>query len=161
MNDPEFDAFEAELRAISPAAPPQELVEKLMAARSSVKVPAAPVQEPEPGLGTGLHALWRWLIPATAVAALAVAGTVLLVRAPVKPAPGLAVSEPAPQETIEIDRQLLLAYDTVAELASGEPVRFHCREWEETVTVRDPVRGIAIERRTPRLEVTPVRLETY
>ena len=161
MKEPEFNAFEAELRALSPAAPPQELLEKLMAARSVVKLPAAPGPELEPGLGTGLKALWRWLIPAAAVAALALAGTVLLVRAPVKPAPGMAVNEAAPQETIEIDRRLLLAYDAVAELASGEPVRFHCQEWEETVTVRDPVRGIAIERRAPRLEVTPVRLETY
>jgi hypothetical protein len=49
----------------------------------------------------------------------------------------------------------------VAHLPNGEPVRFLCREWRDEVILRDPARGIVIERQTPRLEVVPVRFETY
>jgi hypothetical protein len=62
---------------------------------------------------------------------------------------------------IEFDRQLVAAFDAIAQMPNGQPVRFRCREWTDDVIVRDPVQGIVIERRTPRLEIVPVRVETY
>ena len=56
---------------------------------------------------------------------------------------------------------MVASFDAVARLPGGEPVRFRCREWADDVVVRDPARGIVIERRTPRLEVVPVSIETY
>jgi hypothetical protein len=49
----------------------------------------------------------------------------------------------------------------VAQLPNGEPVRFRCREWRDDVVVRDPGRGLVIERSTPRLEVVPISVETF
>ena len=158
MKEPQFETLEAELRSLLPAEPPAELVERLMAARPlPVKAPNVRHRAPRFTWGDVLH----WLMPATAVAALVIGGVVLLMPAAPKSPAGVASVRSAPEETVEIDRQLLASYDAIAQLASGEPVRFHCQEWDEKVTVRDPVRGIAIERRIPRLEVTPVSLETY
>jgi hypothetical protein len=64
-------------------------------------------------------------------------------------------------DEIEIDRQLVALFDAVAQLPSGQSVRFRCREWADEVVVRDPARGLVIERRAPRLEVVPVSFETY
>jgi hypothetical protein len=64
-------------------------------------------------------------------------------------------------DDVEIDRRLVAAYDAVAQLPGGEPVRFHCREWADNVVLRDQVRGVVIEQRTPRMEIVPVRIETY
>ena len=56
---------------------------------------------------------------------------------------------------------MVALFDAVAQLPNGQPVRFRCREWADEVVLRDPARGIVIERRTPRLEVVPIRFETY
>lgn len=64
-------------------------------------------------------------------------------------------------DDVEIDRRLVAAYDAVAQLPDGQPVRFHCREWADNVVLRDPVRGLVIEQRMPRMEIVPVRIETY
>ncbi len=160
MNDPEFETLETELRSLSPADPPPELLERLVAARPRPVLATAPdVTGREPGFSWA--DVLNWLMPATTVAALVIGGLVLLAPHRGKAPAGVASAPSAPEETVEIDRQLLASYDAIAQLASGEPVRFHCQEWDEKVTVRDPVRGIAIERRIPRLEVTPVSLETY
>ncbi len=158
MKDPELESLETELRSLSPAQPPPELVERLMAARPTPS--EAPNARPARPRMTWADVL-NWFVPATAVGALVIGGFVLLtLRAPQTPG-SLTTAASAPHESVEIDRQLLVSYDAIAELATGEPVRFHCREWDEKVVVRDPARGIAIERRIPRLEVTPVSFETY
>ena len=74
--------------------------------------------------------------------------------------------DPAPKvipqpEDVEIDRQLVALFETVAKLPSGVPVRLRCQEWTDDVVLRDSARGLVIERRTPRLEVVPVSLETF
>ena len=158
MNHPELESFETELRSLSPAQPPAELLERL-AARRPVPAQVLKAQAGAPGR-TWVDVL-NWFMPATAVAALVIGGLVLMAPHTGKSPAGVAAVPSAPEETVEIDRELLASYDAIAQLASGEPVRFHCREWDEKVTVRDPARGIAIERRIPRLEVTPVSLETY
>ena len=109
--------------------------------------------------------LLRRLAPACVVAALAAAllGWWLPAKSERQHAKAVPVATklgPKPDE-VEIDRQLVALFDTVAQLPSGEPVRFRCRQWSDKVVFRDPARGLVIERRTPRLEVVPVSLETF
>jgi hypothetical protein len=76
--------------------------------------------------------------------------------------PGSAEPRPALKaDDVEFDQQLVAAFDAVARLPGGQPVRFRCREWADAVVLRDSARGIVIEQRTPRLEVVPVSFETY
>jgi hypothetical protein len=69
--------------------------------------------------------------------------------------------KPAKPEEIEIGRTLVATFDAVAELPSGEPVRFRCQQWADTTRFRDRARGINVEQSTPRLEIVPVSLDTY
>jgi hypothetical protein len=62
---------------------------------------------------------------------------------------------------VVIDRTLLTAFEAQATLPDGEPLRLRCRQWIESVTLRDSARGIEVEQRVPRLEVVPIRFETY
>ena len=64
-------------------------------------------------------------------------------------------------DKVEIDRQLVADFDAIARLPSGEPVRFRCQQWMDKVWLRDSAAGLVIERTTPRLEIVPVRFETY
>jgi hypothetical protein len=73
----------------------------------------------------------------------------------------VTVPPPLKADSVQIDEQLVGAFDAVGRLPSGEPVRFHCREWMDNVVLRDKTRGVVIEQRTPRVEVVPVRFETY
>jgi hypothetical protein len=67
----------------------------------------------------------------------------------------------AEADEIEIGRTLVATFDAVAELPSGEPVRFRCQQWADTTMFRDRARGIAVEQSTPRLEIVPISLDTY
>jgi len=161
MNDRELESFEAELRALKPALPPAELLARLEAARPRPQ----PLRAQAPRRARWqMPKTWRWLAPATAVAVVVLAFAVIQRQQSGSGAPEETAKAPQPRpapDVVEIDRQLIAAYDAIAELSSGVPVRFHCQEWEDKVVFRDPRRGIAIERRTPRLEVVPVSLETY
>jgi hypothetical protein len=208
MNDCDPELFEAELRKLSPAHPPAELMTRLLEARpihveQTAKAPngfgvrqssgalapgdvtlkrqqtgavqdaVAPIHSAQatvPQLSTlNPQPLWslllRWLAPTAAAAALVVALLFWCTHAkpgqqhanvPTVP----AKVSPNPDE-VEIDRQLVALFDTVAQLPSGQPVRFRCRQWSDEVVFRDPAGGLVVERRTPRLEVVPVRLEVY
>jgi hypothetical protein len=99
--------------------------------------------------------------------AAAVAAAVWLLR-PTPPAAGVAQTLTAvpkkptlKADRVEIDRQLVGAFDAVARLPSGEPIRFRCRQWMDQVVFRDSSRGVVVEKRSPRLEVVPVGFETY
>jgi hypothetical protein len=163
MNDREHEPFEAELRRLKPAEPPEEFMARLAAARpmpraqSSVRSRAAW----QPGVW---RVPLRWLAPAMAAAVVAV----LLVWQPSKPEAGrpgppvIAPAKPALKaDDVEIDRHLVAGFDAVARLPGGEPVRFRCREWMDSVVLRDSARGVEVEQHTPRLEVVPVGFETY
>ena len=109
--------------------------------------------------------LLRWLTPVAAAAAVVAA---LLFWLPHKRAGTQhAMTVAAPQKAaanadqVEIDQQLVGLFDAVAQLPSGQPVRFRCRQWDDEVVVRDPGGKLVVESRTPRLEVVPVRLEIY
>jgi hypothetical protein len=76
--------------------------------------------------------------------------------------PLVPAAEPALKaDDVEIDQQLVAAFDAVARLPDGQPIRFRCREWADAVVLTDTARGLVIEQRTPRLEVVPVSFETY
>ncbi len=162
MNEQELESFEAELRAFQPAPTPPELLARLDAARPSALPPARP--QATRRVGWPALSFWRWFAPATAFAVLALAfaiwqwphGSPAGLEKAVKVTP----SSPSP-EIVEIDRELVSSYDAIAELSSGVPVRFNCQPWEDKFVFRDRLRGIAIERTTPRLEIVPVSFETY
>jgi len=107
--------------------------------------------------------LRRWLVPATAVLVAAVVlWRVPLSRTPETGPQEIASTVPAVKaDDVQIQQELVKSFDTVAVLPSGEPVRFRCREWLDEVTLRDKRSGLMIEQRTPRVEVIPVRFETY
>jgi hypothetical protein len=164
MNDrDELERFEAELHRLKPAALPEEFMARLAAAQ-----PVFRTQPPIRPQSTPFDTWWRllrWLAPVTAAAALVAVALVWQLPKPEVKSPSghLAVSaKPALKaDDVEIDRQLVAAFDAVARMPGGEPVRFRCREWTDNVVLRDSARGVVVEQRTPRLEIVPVRLETY
>ena len=154
----EIDPFEAELQKLRPARAPEDLLGRLASCKK--------IRDAENGVPTGgAWRLWlRWLAPATAL----VLGFVVLVlhsldsQEPRQQKTLIQSSKPSLQsENVEFDQQLVAAFDAVARLPGGEPVRFRCREWRDLVTVRDPARGLVIEQQTPRLEITPVSYDIY
>jgi hypothetical protein len=161
-SDPE--PFEVELQKLKPARPPEEFIAHLAAAMPAKSTP----QMQPPSSRSSISSRW-WLIPWLAPGAVAVA-VVLAIWFRHAAIPGnQSTHQPAPQarksaikaDDVEIDRQLLAAFDAVARLPGGEPVRFRCREWVDQVVLRDSAQGLIIEQRTPRLEVVPVGFETY
>jgi len=163
MNERDDQLFEAELQRLVPAQAPARLMARLSAA-----IPQPPTLRPQPSSLNSQPLWWlllRWLAPAAAAATL-VAGllfwwTKVPLGAP-HDKPVTVARQAAPKaDAVEIDRQLVALFDAVAQLPNGQPVRFRCREWTDEVVFRDPARGLIIESRTPRLEVVPVRFETY
>jgi hypothetical protein len=162
MNKTEIDEFEAELGRLSPARPPEALMARLAAIGPDRPTPprVRTFQQPR------FTPRWRWLglwAPVTAAAVLVVwmgarwSGS----RRPSQPAPAIPPARPVLEaDGIEFGQQLVAAYDAVAELPGGEPVRFRCREWMDEVVLRDSTRGLVLEERRPRFEAVPVRFET-
>lgn len=166
---PNFDPleFEREMKRLRPAEPPQELV-----ARLSGINPMKPARDEMAGRrADGFLCRLRgllWLAPAAAALVL---GAFLLrhqLSLPSAPPaqkggvnPAALTSHAIRADQIEIDQQLVTAFDAIARLPGGVPVRFHCREWKDEIVVHDRSRGLVIERQAPRLEVVPVRFETY
>ena len=159
MNDYDLELFEAELQRLKPAPLPDELAAKLATARPSRREIAAgggsrPLLE---------HLLPRWLLPLAAAAGLALVSVWLFggkkpgqeSAATLHPPAGITADD------VEVGHRLVSTFDTVARLPDGSPVRFRCEQWVDEVVVRDSSRQIQVERRKPRLEVLPVRLETY
>jgi hypothetical protein len=178
MNDNELERFEAQLRSVSPARPPAEFLERLKSEAPSLlterRGQTAPATPPAQAGGTAAPgtvraaepAVWpswlplvlRWLVPAMAV--LVVGAIIWRANLPAGHRPQ-TVSAPLRADDVRIDEQLVSTFDAVALLPSGEPVRFRCREWMDEVVLRDTRRGVEVTRRVPRVEVVPVRFETY
>lgn len=156
MSERDDQLLEAELQRLLPARPPAKLMARLTAA-----LPQPSTLNPQPLCWL----FFRWLAPAAAVVGLVGALLWWLATAQVEPRlakPATALIKASPKaDAVEIDRQLVALFDAVAELPNGQPVRFRCREWTDEVVWRDPARGLVIESRTPRLEVVPIRFETY
>ena len=149
------------MRRQKPAAPPADFIARLTATE-----PTAQPQRP-PARRSSLDALRQslgwWLTPATA----ALIGVALVVRSqfgakpPERMAETVAGIPAVKADALNIQSELVNTFDTVALLPTGEPVRFRCREWIDEVTLRDRASGLVVERRSPRVEVVPVRFETY
>jgi hypothetical protein len=112
-------------------------------------------------LGFRASTAMRWLVPVTALVVMGALAWRLSQPVIGRPAP--EAPTPAPTLTaddVQIGEELVSSFDTVARLPSGEPVRFRCRKWMDEMVVHDKQRGVVIQKRTPRLEVVPVRYET-
>lgn len=165
MNESELNHFEAELRRARPAPLPDGFLQRLKSAAPS-RAPGLPA-EAAGGARTSEPAsrfswwpmILRWIAPAAAAAAVM---TAIMWRANHPARPESAHSgTPMRADNVQIDQQLVSTFDTVAPLPDGEPVRFRCRQWMDEVVLRDSKRGIEVARRVPRVEVVPVRFETY
>jgi|WetSurMetagenome_2_1015567.scaffolds.fasta_scaffold584273_1 hypothetical protein len=172
LRDQELEAFEAELRKIKPTSAPNALVSRLSAVRPTSRPEVVDRVESAPR-GYAWVRFMRWLAPATALGVLlvitlgrqyrpnAVRTDTDSEQAKASSVPISSRIRPAKADEIEIGRTLVATFDAVAELPSGEPVRFRCQQWADTTIFRDRARGIAVERSTPRLEIVPVSLDTY
>ena len=161
----EFDAeqLEKELAKLQPAKPPQDLMRRLNAAISITEPKRRARAIPE------RINFWRnWLSWGAAIGTAATIVTGVIVQRsitlpggnpPRSPSKGSSASLKA--DDVEINQQLVGSFDTITHLADGEPVRLRCREWLDAVVLRDSARGVVIERQVPRLEVVPIRFETY
>jgi len=162
MNDSDRKLLEVELRRLKPAAPPAEFLARLAAAPPAPQPPAIAQSRPAQR-AIGLRILLRWLATATAAVAVALLLAWPSATPPPRPAhlPALAALAPLQADDVEIDHRLVSAFDAVARLPDGVPVRLRCREWVDNVVLRDSAQGVEVEQRTPQLEIIPVRLETY
>jgi len=113
--------------------------------------------------GGGIVSLWRWLVPAAALAVtLGAVWQVSLTPGTGRRGAVQAASSPnLKADDVQIDQELVSTFDTVTPLPNGEPVRLRCREWMDHMVFQDSARGVTIERRTPRLEVVSVKFESY
>lgn len=163
MNEFDPEQFEAELQTLRPARPPQRTVARLLA-----KLPTKVSPDASPSPMKRSSSLWpgllRWLIPAAAATVLLMCWWRESARTPVKPSRAqqlISSAQPLLKaDKVEIDRQLVANFDAVGKLPSGEPVRFHCRQWMEKIWLRDTAKGLVIEQTTPHLEIVPIRFET-
>ncbi len=189
MNEQEQEHFEAELRRARPTPLPNDFMARLQAAKPAPEpigqtvatarravrgrlgeatLPKADLRprqtQNQPSVERPVwETLWRWLVPT-----LALASIVLLVvklrshsdaSADKKPLDNVAYGIKA--DEVQVDQELVSSYDVVAKLPTGEPVRFRCRRWKDQLVVTDKSTGMSIEQNNPRVEVVPVRFETY
>jgi hypothetical protein len=169
IHEQEHECFEAELRRLRPVRLTDDTLDRFAAVRQcQAGTTHRRTQADWPFLDSVRWcSLRRWLAPAlgAVVVAIAMAGWWGWRHSsdPAGNAQGQAAS-PSPMlnaDTVEIDRQLVASFDAIASLPDGEPVRVRFSEWEDQVCFRDTARGVTVEKRTPRLEVVPVRFETY
>jgi hypothetical protein len=164
MSEPdlELQTIESELKRLKPAPVPVELEHRVLRQVKTVRT----VRRPEPALWKQLH---RWLLPLSATGVAAVCFLIWGPDQETAPSqelpetaviPSLPSTESAP-DLVEFGSELLASFDAIAELPNGVPVRFECRQYEDRVIFHHAESGVFVERSTPRLEVVPVRYETY
>lgn len=161
MTDEEQQRFEYELARLKASRVPPELMQRLLNARPVVK----PIQVQEvslAGMLVDLFNKFRWGFAGAALTVLLLfvaisqrGGSVKTVASTPLAATGIKA------DALEINHTLVSSYDAVAELPDGQPVRFHCRKWNDGVLMRDAARNLIISQSVPRVEVVPVRFETY
>jgi hypothetical protein len=167
VTDREQNRFEAELREISAARLPEDFRSRLLAAAPRPK--ACPVRRPWPApVALGWQRVLRFFIPAGAGAILAVIVWHPRLHqrstAPAESSAVAAVDRPAAPpkaDDVQITQELVSSFDTLTTLPTGEPVRFECQRWVDKVILTDKNRGLVLEERRPRVEIVPVRFETY
>ena len=162
MKDQELEKFEATLQRLKPAKPPAALLARLTAVRETSSSSKTAVHRSAGSHSGGWFHVLRWLLPASAAAAIMV---VALRQSPKPPTVTVDKTKSDPSglraDDVQFEQNLVASFDAVAQMPNGDPVRFRCREWSDGMTLRDSSRGIVVEQRTPRLEVTPISFETY
>ena len=163
MMQEEHEQLETLLRQIPPATPPPDLMERLRVATAETP----PVKRRAAGQihrtfhWTGLFAGWRGLAVAVPASAMIVLAWLGLRLATVPDEARAAAVSGIKANAVQVDHSLVASFDTVAQLPGGVPVRFRCREWQDDVVIHDDTHGVVISKSTPRVEVMPVRFETY
>jgi hypothetical protein len=165
VTDQEQKQFEAALRKTRLVKLPGELRSRLLAAAPPKKARSAP---PWPALAIlGWLRVLRLALP-TAAAAVLVGLIVWCGALRSRPATtnskaltGIVAVSPLKADDVQIDQELVSSFDTLARLPGGEPVRFRCNQWLDQITLSNKAQGLVLQERTPRLEVVPVRFETY
>jgi len=161
VTDHEQERFESELRRMAPARPPAELLKRMREPKPALQ----PASQPDTASLAGWFfrtARMRWLMAATPVLIAAL----VFVRLESRPVavPGKLGSAGSPgikANDVQVDHALVTSFDAVAELPGGEPVRFRCRKWMDQVVMTDSSHGLVVQQSSPRVEVVPVRFETY
>ena len=164
MSPMEPDDLEAELQRFKPAKPSNDFLGRLSAALSD-----KPALRPVYGVRRSVFERWRvllrWLAPTTICVFVFLAllfwkpgpsGT-----KPSRPELAQSMNSALTADKVEIDRQLVAAFDAVAQLPDGKPVRLRCQEWVDQVVLQDSAKGVVVEQKIPHLEVVPVGFETY
>ena len=163
----EPEQFEAELKRLKPARVPEAVINRSIAVLGSpARLPSAAAEK---RFAWNWTRLLRWLVPVSAAAAVVVLclGWPFKHQPPPRPEAHIqqwSASSPRPPlkaDKVDIDRKLVADFDAIARLPGGEPVRFRCQQWMERVRWRDSAKGVLVEQTTPRLEMVPVRFETY
>src|SRR3982751_6013918 len=125
MNQFDPESFEAELRELKPSRVPDEFI-KRMEERLSPSTSQLPPRgnRPSPGI-IRFQNIWRWLVPASAIAAAVVA--ILFLRAPTQSArpqqtqTAFAAATPALEaDNVEMAQELVASFDAVGHLPTGE-----------------------------------------
>lgn len=175
MNERDLDSFEADLQRLRPTTPPEPFRARLHALHAQLQPTALRQPDPLPPTRPGfaqivfsrIGAPWRlpgWFA-ATAASALLLGSLGWLAFGPSSPLsarrPGRSAGPILKADKVEIGQDLVATFDAVARLPNGEPVRFRCQEWSDQMVFRASSQGVEIEQRTPRLEIVPVRFETY
>ena|SRR5581483_2709528 len=162
MNEQEQQDFENQLRRFPPARLPEQLMARILAAKPCVQSRPEPSSRQPAGLPEWLGVL-RWLAPAAvaAVILIAILRPHPMAPARVSPKPLAETAAPIRADDAEVDQKLVSSYDAVAQLPSGEPVRFRVEKWRDQIVLQDTNRGFIVEQTIPRVEVVPVRFETY
>lgn len=153
--DLDAEQFEAELKALRPTPPRTELCQRVLG-----MVAAGQRRERRPDWSAGIN----WLLPALSLAALVAFLIVRLDDLPPRESLQARLTTtvaPLKADNVEIDRQWLANFDAIGSLPGGQPVRFRCAQWLDTVWVRDSAAGLVLERTTPRVEIVPLGFETY
>jgi anti-sigma-K factor RskA len=160
MMQDEQERLEAGLRQIPPAAPPAELMARLRAATATAQSKSQGTTRAVFHLPDFLS-FWR-MAGVGVSAAVTILLTLLLWRPEMKPAKtSLASATGMDVNAVQVGHSLLASFDTVAQAPDGEPVRFRWREWEDNVVIHDDAHGVVVSKTVPRIEVVPVRIETY
>jgi hypothetical protein len=161
VNDHELERFESELRRARPARLPDQLAERLNSGKPGIEASSRKENFAERSQPGRWRMLW-WVAPALAASAVG-----LLVARPKSHSESpsnkvvVAATHMPKADEVQLDQELVSTFDVVAKLPGGEPVRFRCRKWNDHLVVTDTNRGVEIVQNSPRMEVVPMRFETY
>lgn len=163
MSEHDLKSLEAELRRMRPARAPGPFVNRLQCAvrNSSFQTAPAQARDADRASDSIWQACLRLLLPVGSAAIIL--AVLLLTRKTSEPSASDVASSAAAQaiDEVELDQQLVAAFEGVAQLPGGPPLRFRCYSWQEELTFRDANGALEVEQRQPRLDVVPVGFDVY